>query len=69
MDEKEITNATTMLTVQFFVAFNKMKELTGDDEEALKLANSLFAAIFKENEQQSRNDNFILYWDRRGQEK
>ncbi len=30
MDEKEITNATNMLAIQYFVAYSKMKELTGD---------------------------------------
>lgn len=65
VDEKEITNATNMLAIQYFVAYSKMKELTGDPEEAIRLTNGLFTAMFEGNNQQPGNDSLLVYWDRR----
>ena len=43
----------------------KMKELTGDPKEAIRLTNGLFTAMFEGNNQQPGNDSLLVYWDRR----
>ncbi len=65
MNEKEIANTTTILATQYFVAYSKMKELTGDPEEAIRLTNGLFTAVFGKNEQQPENNCLLIYWDGR----
>lgn len=67
MNEKEITNAINMLVTGYFVAYNKMKELTGNPEEAIWLTNGFFTTMFggSKTEMGSGNKSFIFYWDRR----
>ena len=43
----------------------KMKELTGDPKEAIRLTNGLFTAMFGGNKQQSENNSLLFYWDGR----
>lgn len=67
MNEKEITNAINMLATEYFVAYNKMKELIGNPEEAIKLTDGFFTAMFggSKTEMGSENKSFIFHWDRR----
>ena len=67
MSDKEIIDGANALALQFFTAYNRMLQLTGNSEEALKLTNSLFEAMFAGN--RPRPDpgagGFTLYWGRR----
>lgn len=65
LKNEEIINATNMLTIQYYTAYKKMKELTGDQEEAIRLTNGLFTAMFEGSKQQSGNNSLLLYWDGR----
>lgn len=38
----------------------KMKELTGDPKEAIRLTNGLFTAMFGGNKQQSENNSLLF---------
>lgn len=65
--DKEVIDSANVLALQYFTTYNRMLQLTGNSEEALKLTASLFAAMFEGN--RPRPDpgagGFTLYWDRR----
>lgn len=65
--DKEVIDSANVLALQYFTTYNRMLQLTGNSEEALKLTASLFTAMFEGN--RPRPDpgagGFTLYWDRR----
>jgi hypothetical protein len=67
MSDKEIIDGAKTLALQYFTACNRMLQLTGNSEEAIRLTSSLFEAMFAGN--RPRPDpgagGFTLYWDRR----
>lgn len=67
MNDKETIEATNTLALQFFTAYSRLLQLTGNSEEALRLTSVLFEAMFAGN--RPRPDpgagSFTLYWDRR----
>ena len=65
MSDKEIIDGANALALQFFTAYNRMLQLTGNSEEALKLTNSLFEAMFAGKRPDPGAGGFTLYWDRR----
>ena len=67
LSDKEIIDGANALALQFFTAYNRMLQLTGNSEEALKLTNSLFEAMFAGNRPRPEPGagGFTLYWDRR----
>ena len=66
-NEEEIKKGAGQLALQFFTAYNRMLQLCGNSEEALKLTNSLFIAMFEGNRPRPEPGagGFTLYWDRR----
>lgn len=67
MSDKETIDGANALALQFFTAYNRMLQLSGNSEEALRLTSSLFEAMFAGT--RPRPDpgagGFTLYWDRR----
>lgn len=67
MSDKEIIDEANILALQYFTAYNRMLQLTGNSEEAIRLTSSLFEAMFAGN--RPRPDpgagGFTLYWDRK----
>ena len=65
-NEKNFINEANMLALQFFTVYNRMLQLAGNSEEALKLTHSLFAAIFKgsQSQQNPEDGGFTIYWDK-----
>ena len=65
--DKEIINGANTLALQYLTTYNRMLQLTGNSEEAIRLTSSLFEAMFAGN--RPRPDpgagGFTLYWDRR----
>lgn len=67
MSEKEIVDGANTLALQYFTAYNRMLQLTGNSEEAIRLISSLFEAMFAGNRPRPKPGagGFTLYWDRR----
>lgn len=67
MSDKEIIDGANTLALQYFTAYNRMLQLTGNSEEAIRLTSSLFEAMFAGNRPRPEPGagDFILYWDRR----
>lgn len=67
MSDKEIINGANTLALQYFTAYNRMLQLTGNSEEAIRLTSSLFEAMFAGNRSRPEPGagGFTLYWDRR----
>lgn len=65
--DKEIINGANTLALQYFTTYNRMLQLTGNSEEAIRLTSSLFEAMFAGNRPRPEPgaDGFTLYWDRR----
>ena len=51
--DKEIINGANTLALQYLTTYNRMLQLTGNSEEAIRLTSSLFEAMFAGN--QGRN--------------
>ena len=62
LSDKEIIDGANNLALQYFTAYNRILQLTGNSEEAIR-----FEAMFAGN--RPRPDpgagGFTLYWDRR----
>ena len=67
MSDKETINAANTLALQYFTTYNRLLQLTGNSEEALKLTVSLFTAMFEGHKPRPEPGagGFTLYWDRR----
>ena len=67
MSDKEIIDGSNTLALQYFTTYNRMLQLTGNSEEAIRLTQSLFAAMFEGNKPRPEPGvgGFTLYWDRR----
>lgn len=67
MSDKDIIDGANTLALQYFTAYNRMLQLTGNSEEAIRLTSSLFEAMFAGNRPQPEPGagGFTLYWDRR----
>ena len=67
MNEKEIIDGANTLALQYFTTYNRMLQLTGNSEEAIRLTSSLFEAMFVGNRPRPEPGagGFTLYWDRR----
>lgn len=65
--DKEAIEAMKTTAAQYFTAYTRLLQLTGNSEEALKLTESLFTALFRGNKQEPPPGagGFTLYWDRR----
>ena len=42
MSDKEIIDGANTLALQYFTTYNRMLQLTGNSEEAIRLTSSLF---------------------------
>lgn len=49
MSDKEIIDGANTLALQYFTTYNRMLQLTGNSEEAIRLTSSLFEAMFAGN--------------------
>lgn len=67
MSGKETIDEANVLALQFFTVYNRMLQLTGNSEEAVRLTSSLFEAMFAGNRPrpEAGASGFTLYWDRR----
>lgn len=67
MSDKEIIDGANTLALQYFTTYNRMLQLTGNSEEAIRLTSSLFEAMFAGNRPRPEpgTGGFTLYWDRR----
>ena len=67
MSDKEIIDGANTLALQYFTTYNRMLQLTGNSEEAIRLTSSLFEAMFAGNRPRPEPGagGFTLYWDRR----
>lgn len=66
MSDKEIIDGAKTLALQYFTTYNRMLQLTGNSEEAIRLTSSLFEAMFAGNRPRpDPGGGFTLYWDRR----
>lgn len=67
LSEKEIIDGANTLALQYFTAYTRMLQLTGNSEEATRLTSSLFEAMFAGNRPRPEPGagGFTLYWDRR----
>lgn len=67
MSDKDIIDGANTLALQCFTAYNRMLQLTGNSEEAIRLTSSLFEAMFAGNRPRPEPGagGFTLYWDRR----
>lgn len=67
MSDKEIIDGANTLALQYFTTYNRMLQITGNSEEAIRLTQSLFTAMFEGNKPRSEPGagGFTLYWDRR----
>lgn len=67
MNDKEIIDGANTLALQYFTTYNRMLQLTGNSEEAIRLTQSLFTAMFEGNKPRPEPGagGFTLYWDRR----
>ena len=67
MSDKEIIDGANTLALQYFTTYNRMLQLTGNSEEAIRLTSSLFEAMFAGNRPRPEPGAgvFTLYWDRR----
>lgn len=65
--DKAAIEAMKTTAAQYFTAYTRLLQLTGNSEEALKLTESLFTALFRGNKQEPLPGagGFTLYWDRR----
>ena len=65
--DKEIINGANTLALQYFTTYNRMLQLTGNSEEAIRLTSSLFEAMVAGNRPRTEPGmgGFTLYWDRR----
>ena len=64
---KADVEAMKTTATHYFAVYTRLLQLTGNSEEALKLTESLFTAIFRGNKQEPPPGagGFTLYWDRR----
>lgn len=67
MSDKEVIDEANTLALQYFTTYNRMLQLTGNSEEAIRLTSSLFEAMFAGNRPRPEPGagGFTLYWDRR----
>lgn len=67
MSDKEIIDRANNLALQYFTTYNRMIQITGNSEEAIRLTSSLFEAMFAGNRPRPEPGagGFTLYWDRR----
>ena len=47
MSDKEIIDGANTLALQYFTTYNRMLQLTGNSEEAIRLTSSLFEAMLQ----------------------
>lgn len=66
-EQRAALEAIKTTAAQYFTAYTRLLQLTGNSEEALKLTESLFTAMFRGNkpEPPPGSGGFTLYWDRR----
>lgn len=48
MSDKDIIDGANTLALQYFTAYNRMLQLTGNSEEAIRLTSSLFGYVCRE---------------------
>lgn len=67
MDDDEVINGANILALQYFTIYNRLLQLTGNSEEAIRLTSSLFESMFAGNRSRPEpgTGGFTLYWDRR----